>query len=291
MLRVKRERALQIKSKVEYLNVYKSFLIWFAAFPRAAICISELACFFCFLFRLVKAAAANRGAPVPNVHPWGISGRAHLSSFYFTACRQLCIFSDSKIHFFSPIFLRTKSWPFDIWCSNLLFCFIWHTFWDWVNRLQMFTLFYIPAGSSVHPKSVFSHNSFCCWQHFFWWIMGLDVSLATRHRRCFSNWLIEFIIRYWKREKASKTSAKADWSQKLCSLCKMHKRRFSNWASPHFLAVPRPKYGGWWILGKSGNCANPAKSPTATKTLQSCWLHSTDCYRNIQNGRRLSFLL
>ena len=174
---------------------------------------------------------------------------------------------------------------------NLLFCFIWHMFWDWANRLQMFTLFYIPAGSSVHPKSVFSHNSFCCWQHFFWWIMGLDVSLATRHRRCFSNWLIEFIIRYWKREKASKTSAKADWSQKLCSLCKMHKRRFSNWASPHFLAVPRPKYGGWWILGKSGNCANPAKSPTATKTLQSCWLHSTDCYRNIQNGRRLSFLL
>ena len=174
---------------------------------------------------------------------------------------------------------------------NLLFRFIWHMFWDWVNRLQMFTLFYIPAGSSVHPKSVFSHNSFCCWQHFFWWIMGLDVSLATRHRRCFSNWLIEFILRYWKREKASKTSAKADWSQKLCSLCKMHKRRFSNWASPHFLAVPRPKYGGWWILGKSGNCANPAKSPTATKTLQSCWLHSTDCYRNIQNGRRLSFLL
>ena len=122
VLGVKRERALQRKSKVEYLNVYKScafsFLIWFAAFPRAAICISELACFFRFLFRLVKAAAANRGAPVPNVHPWGISGRAHLSSFYFTACRQLCIFSDSKIHFFSPIFLRTKSWPFDIWCSN-----------------------------------------------------------------------------------------------------------------------------------------------------------------------------
>ena len=117
------------------------------------------------------------------------------------------------------------------------------------------------------------------------------------HRRCISSWLIEFIIRYWKSEKASKTSAHVQKqiglrkAAKFCALCKMHKRRFSNWAPPHFLAVPRPKYGGWWILGKSGNCANPAKSPTATKTLQSCWLHSTDCYRNIQNGRRLSFLL
>ena len=172
-------------------SVVISFLVWFAAFPRAAICISELACFFRFLFRLVKAAAANRGAPVPNVQPWGISGRAHLSSFY---CLQTTLhFLRQQNSLFSSNFPENQILTFwhmmfklltcdqtrRMLSHNLLFCFIWHMFWDWANRLQMFTLFYIPAGSSVHPKSVFSHNSFCCWQHFF--VVNNGVGRVSRH--------------------------------------------------------------------------------------------------------------
>ena len=114
------------------------------------------------------------------------------------------------------------------------------------------------------------------------------------HRRCISSWLIEFIIRYWKSEKASKTSAHVQKqiglrkAAKFCALCKMHKRRFSNWAPPHSLSVLRPKYGGWWISGKSGNFVQICPRQNL---LQSCWLDS-DCWRrNIQNGQRLTFLL
>ena len=94
-----------------FQELLSSFLIWFAAFPRAAICISELACFFRFLFELVKAAAAaKRGrTPVPGIQARGHFCLAIVTSYCLqtTLHFQLCIlyfFAFSTLYFVFFVF-------------------------------------------------------------------------------------------------------------------------------------------------------------------------------------------
>ena len=127
-----------------------SFLVWFAAFPRAAICISELACF----FRFYSCSWKPRQQTGPHLSPTFSRGAfldEHIS-VRFTACRQLCIFSDSKIHFF-PHFLDNlgSTWQPN---SDLLTCV--QTFNLWPNMLNTFSqplLFHLTPV--LIPASVF----------------------------------------------------------------------------------------------------------------------------------------
>ena len=116
--------------------------------------------------------------------------------------------------------------------------------------------------------------------------MNNGVECVPHHRMCISNWLIEFIIRYWKSEKASQTSAKfhiyPDWSEKSRKILRSAKcTKGVSQIEPHRISLQF--WAKIWLmnLSKSANCANlaAAKYPT-TSPLQSCWLQS-DCSQNI----------
>ena len=134
--------------------------------------------------------------------------------------------------------------------------------------------------------------------------MNYGVECFPHQRRYISNWLIEFIIRYWKSEKASQTSAKfhihPDWSEKNRKILRSGKcTKAVSQIEPHrFPCSSEPKYG-WWIWANRGivQIWQNIPPPSLSNSLHSCWLHS-DCSQNILgkmsqvklSGTRLAFL-
>ena len=82
------------------------------------------------------------------------------------------------------------------------------------------------------------------------------VECVPHHRMCISNWLIEFIIRYWKSEKASQTSAKfhiySDWSEKSRKILRSAKcTKGVSQIEPHRISLQF--WAKIWLMNFGGN--------------------------------------
>ena len=129
-----------------------SLFIWFSTFPLCHLCF-WISLFFPAFYSLVKAVAANRGAPVPSIQPRAIffSRGPFLPNpiwvrTRFTACTQLC--NSLTFHFFQLrqsciyLYLSTEFWPLKLSETKALTTFS-PTFslWNCFDRIEMLFLY------------------------------------------------------------------------------------------------------------------------------------------------------